>query len=98
MIEKNKESQLQSLSELQQELKSLKALLLSRGPSVSSGISTPAIPSKPSIPAWQSAGFTLFGDATGLSSPAPPAPPSHPPILANGKGKEIDSSSDAART
>ncbi|KAF8168038.1 hypothetical protein B0H34DRAFT_804053 [Crassisporium funariophilum] len=54
MIEKNKDSQNQSLNELQQELKSLKALLLSRGPSVSSMPSTP-IPllGRPSIPAWQ---------------------------------------------
>ncbi|KAF8203594.1 peroxisomal membrane anchor protein conserved region-domain-containing protein [Pholiota molesta] len=41
MIEKNKESQNQSLAELQQELKSLKALLLSRGSTTSS---TPASP------------------------------------------------------
>ncbi|KAJ7837534.1 hypothetical protein B0H14DRAFT_2791070 [Mycena olivaceomarginata] len=32
MIERNKDSQTQSLAELQHELKSLKALLLSRGP------------------------------------------------------------------
>jgi len=55
MIEKNKEAQSQSLGELQQELKSLKALLLSRGPPTPS---TPTIPSfsgysKPSIPAWK---------------------------------------------
>ena len=55
MIEKNKESQTQSLSELQQELKSLKALLLSRGPNNINN--TPASPlpalGRPSIPAWQ---------------------------------------------
>ncbi|RPD82011.1 hypothetical protein L226DRAFT_475472 [Lentinus tigrinus ALCF2SS1-7] len=56
MIEKNKESHNQSLAELQQELKSLKALLLSRGPSMSTGPSTPILPGKPSIPAWQLAG------------------------------------------
>lgn len=56
MIEKNKESQSNSLAELQQELKSLKALLLSRGPSFPSSTSpAPALPSfgRPSIPAWQ---------------------------------------------
>jgi peroxin-14 len=51
-MEKNKESQTQSLAELQQELKSLKALLLSRGLSASSAAS-PTLTGKPSIPAWQ---------------------------------------------
>ncbi|KDR85058.1 hypothetical protein GALMADRAFT_233664 [Galerina marginata CBS 339.88] len=94
MMEKNKESQTQSLAELQQELKSLKALLLNRGPTVSS---TPASPlpvlGRPSIPAWQL-----------VSSPQPsnnerPEPPSITPSsslmtagtpIANGKGKEVD--------
>ena len=88
MIEKNKESHTQSLAELQQELKSLKALLLSRGPSMSTGPSTPILPGKPSIPAWQLAG----------SSPAPSVPstpPAHippttsPVVNGNGKGKEV---------
>jgi len=54
MIEKNKESQSQSLAELQQELKSLKALLLSRGPGLS-GTPTSPLPTlgRPAIPAWQ---------------------------------------------
>ncbi|PPQ64426.1 hypothetical protein CVT26_002133 [Gymnopilus dilepis] len=55
MIDKNKESQNQSISELQQEVKSLKALLLSRGPTLPS--SSPASPlpmlGRPAIPAWQ---------------------------------------------
>jgi len=52
MIEKNKESQTQSLAELQQELKSLKALLNSR-PVVPS-IQSPLPPlGRPAIPAWQ---------------------------------------------
>ena len=55
MINKNKESQTQSLSELQQELKSLKALLLSRGPSSIPSSPLPAL-GRPSIPAWQLAG------------------------------------------
>jgi len=54
-MEKNKESQTQSLTELQQELKSLKALLLSRGLSASS-VASPTLTGKPSIPAWQLAG------------------------------------------
>ncbi|KAF7306990.1 hypothetical protein MIND_00491800 [Mycena indigotica] len=75
MIERNKESQAQSLGELQQELKSLKALLLSRGPTSSS---LPASPmpalGRPSIPAWQLA---------------------ESPPMANGKGKEVESSTNS---
>lgn len=53
MIEKNKDHQIQSLGELQQELKSLKALLLSRGPTMTPpGTGIPAL-GKPTIPAWQ---------------------------------------------
>ena len=83
MIEKNKEAQSQSLGELQQELKSLKALLLSRGPPTPS---TPTIPSfsgysKPSIPAWQLAP----GDSRSSSPPVQALSPSP-----NGKGKEVD--------
>ncbi|KAL0951092.1 hypothetical protein HGRIS_007830 [Hohenbuehelia grisea] len=74
MIEKNKESQTQSLAELQQELKSLKTLLLSRGPS----ISTPTTPlptfGKPSIPAWQ-----LAGSASATPSSAPTVEPTGSP-------------------
>jgi len=79
MIERNKESQTQSLAELQQELKSLKALLLSRGPSLSS---TPATPlpalGRPSIPAWQ------LAPTASDSTPAPAA------LNGNGKGKEAE--------
>lgn len=80
MIEKNKESQTQSLGELQQELKSLKALLLSRGPS------TPAIPSspmpiigRPTIPAWQLA--------------APATPPAAPQLAQANGSQEASSAS-----
>ncbi|THV04873.1 hypothetical protein K435DRAFT_648447 [Dendrothele bispora CBS 962.96] len=70
MIEKNKETQTQSLAELQQELKSLKALLLSRGPTTSNlTASTPPI-GRPSIPAWQLA-----------SSPSTPVPTSNSPVV-----------------
>ncbi|KAG2350442.1 hypothetical protein BDR05DRAFT_899421 [Suillus weaverae] len=61
MIEKNKETQKESLSELQQELKSLKALLLSRGSaSLTSSPSTPIplLAGRPSIPSWQLASST----------------------------------------
>jgi len=82
MIEKNKESQNQSLAELQQELKSLKALLLSRGPTVTS---TPASPlpllGRPSIPAWQLASSPQPGNADSSMSSA---------ISVNGKGKEVE--------
>ncbi|KAJ7786400.1 hypothetical protein B0H16DRAFT_1657710 [Mycena metata] len=82
MIERNKESQTQSLGELQHELKSLKALLLSRGPTLpSSSLPSSPLPAlgRPSIPAWQ------------LASPAPSATETPPPI-GNGKGKESSDS------
>ena len=77
------------MAELQQELKSLKALLLSRGPSVSGGLSTPVIP-KPSIPAWQLTGG-------GISSPStPPLSVSQSStFVPNGKGKEIEIPSES---
>ena len=93
MIEKNKEGHSQSLAELQQELKSLKALLLSRGPGSVSGATTPIIPSKPSIPAWQLAGSNHYSN-TSLSLPASPRASAIP--TANGKGKEVDLSSSEA--
>lgn len=87
MIEKTKESQMQSMAELQQELKSLKALLLSRGPSISNGASTPLLPGKPSIPAWQLAGPTQTAAASSISLPSSPGLLSGPP---NGKGNDVD--------
>ena len=84
MIEKNKEVQSQSLGELQQELKSLKALLLSRGPATPSTPPVaifPSYPTKPSIPAWQLAA----GDNRSSTPPGPVFSPS-----LNGKGKEAD--------
>jgi len=85
MIEKNKENQTQSLSELQQELKSLKALLLSRGPS-----STPSSPmptlGRPAIPAWQLASAPENGVESSSAS-------SHP-VVNHGKEKRT-SDSDA---
>ena len=81
MIEKNKEAQSQSLGELQQELKSLKALLLSRSPATPSMPSISGLQTKPSIPAWQLAG----GDSR---STTPPTPVSFPGL--NGKGKEAE--------
>ncbi|KAJ7293654.1 hypothetical protein C8J57DRAFT_1429415 [Mycena rebaudengoi] len=81
MIERNKESQTQSLAELQQELKSLKALLLSRGPTISS--STPSSPlpvlGRPTIPAWQLAGASpkdATDSASRTRSPDGPTSPS----------------------
>ena len=87
MIEKNKESQNASLAELQQELKSLKALLMSRGPTIPSAAPSP-LPAlgRPSIPAWQ-----LGPPAS--SSPAPSTPP-----LPNGKGKEPEGASSSEST
>jgi peroxin-14 len=90
MIEKNKDSQTQSLAELQQELKSLKALLLSRGSGLSPSPSSPLpFPGRPSIPAWQLAGtsnpmglMAMFLRQSLLPSPATTAPST------NGKEKE----------
>lgn len=91
MIEKSKESHSQSLAELQQELKSLKALLLSRGSGTPSGMATPIIPPKPSIPAWQLQGSSHVTSATSLSLPASPgAPAATIPAPTNGKGKEVE--------
>ncbi|OCB85672.1 hypothetical protein A7U60_g7323 [Sanghuangporus baumii] len=64
------QSQSQSLGELQQELKSLKALLMSRGPTYPTTPS-PSLPSfvgRPSIPAWQLAGNT--SRSSSLRAPA----------------------------
>ncbi|EJD03873.1 uncharacterized protein FOMMEDRAFT_106129 [Fomitiporia mediterranea MF3/22] len=86
MIEKNKESQSQSLGELQQELKSLKALLLSRGPAYPTAPS-PSLPSfvgRPSIPAWQ-----LTGNGSS-DPPVVPAPSNSAPPSTNGIGNSID--------
>lgn len=94
MIEKNKATHTQSLAELQQELKSLKTLLLTRGPSGASGAATPVIPSKPSIPAWQLAGSNHLANGTSSSLPASPGAVSSPigHFPAGGKGKEVDTS------
>ncbi|KAJ7103457.1 peroxisomal membrane anchor protein conserved region-domain-containing protein [Mycena belliarum] len=87
MIERNKESQTQSLAELQHELKSLKALLLSRGPTMP-GSSLPASPlpvlGRPAIPAWQLAGASTTANAAESTS------------LGNGKGKEVDVAMEAS--
>ncbi|KAF9069112.1 peroxisomal membrane anchor protein conserved region-domain-containing protein [Rhodocollybia butyracea] len=79
MIEKNKDMQTQSLTELQQELKSLKALLLSRGPTMPSAPSPSTMIGRPSIPAWQ------LASSNGSSNPGLA---SSPKATTNGKGKE----------
>ncbi|KAG6850492.1 hypothetical protein H0H93_012493 [Arthromyces matolae] len=90
MISKNKESQTQSLAELQQELKSLKSLLLSRGPSSLPSSPMPAL-GRPSIPAWQLAGTTSQNGVDGPSvSPLPASTSS------NGKERELDSEESPA--
>ncbi|KAF5313964.1 hypothetical protein D9611_006860 [Ephemerocybe angulata] len=103
MIEKNKESQTQSLGELQQELKSLKALLLSRGPTTASTPSTPLpMLGRPSIPAWQLASSpqttpapqiqtngSLETSASSGSVPPPFTIPSNPGISIDVKGKGV---------
>lgn len=91
MIEKNKESHNQSLNDLQQELKSLKTLLLNR-PTISS---TPASPlpllGRPSIPAWQLASSTPSTNSVDLSSlTSVPSTVPHNTTIVNGKGKEVE--------
>jgi peroxin-14 len=89
MIEKNKDAQTQSLAELQQELKSLKALLLSRGPTSSASSSVPMV-GRPSIPAWQLAGSNSSNSpgATTFNTPSLPIPSPSATATTNGKGKE----------
>jgi peroxin-14 len=88
MIEKNKDSQTQSLTELQQELKSLKALLLSRGPGLSSTPSSPlpVFTGRPAIPAWQLAGANQTNGEPSLG----PTYGISPSTAGNGKGKEVE--------
>lgn len=89
MIEKNKEAQTQSLGELQQDLKSLKTLLLSRAPSAATPAPPlPNFPPRPSIPSWQLSDASSNGNGTSLPSVVPPTPPS---FFTNGKGKEVNS-------
>ncbi len=92
-MDKSKDSQKQSLAELQQELKSLKALLLSRGPALASSPSSSPIPApgRPSIPAWQLAGAGDTSNSTTSPTPTPSATYGAPPV-SNGKGKEVDRS------
>lgn len=84
MIEKNKETQSQALSELQQELKSLKALLLSRGPG-NIPSSPPPVLGRPTIPAWQ---LASPAQSSGTEVPSNVSPPL--PVVSNGKGKETE--------
>ncbi|KAL4064900.1 peroxisomal membrane anchor protein conserved region-domain-containing protein [Scleroderma yunnanense] len=91
MIDKNKDAHKQSLSELQQELKSLKTLLLGRG----SGIvtSTPSTPlpglaGRPSIPSWQLAGISPTPSSESPSTAGLRTSTSGSSIQSNGKGKE----------
>jgi peroxin-14 len=84
MIEKNKETQSQSLTELQQELKSLKALLLSRGPGNIPSSPLPVL-GRPTIPAWQ---LASPGQSNGTEESSNTPPPI--PVFSNGKGKETE--------
>ena len=101
MIENNKDSQTQSLAELQQELKSLKALLLSRGSGLSSSPSSPLpFPGRPSIPAWQLAGPSngVNGNDLSLTSAAPLSSSGSliPPV--NDKGKAVEMTAEASNS
>jgi peroxin-14 len=99
MIERNKEHHTQSLNELQQEVKSLKALLLNRPTGLQASPSPLSPTARPSIPAWQLAGSTTTNMRAGAagssveSAPtavSPPTVPSVPPVFSNGKGKEVE--------
>jgi peroxin-14 len=85
MIEKNKEAQTQSLGELQQDLKSLKTLLLSRTPSTTTPAPPlPNFPPRPTLPPWQ-----LLDPSSNPTVPSSLSSPAS--FLANGKGKEVNS-------
>ncbi|ESK87876.1 peroxisomal membrane anchor protein [Moniliophthora roreri MCA 2997] len=90
MMEKNKESQAQTLAELQQELKSLKALLMSRGPSVSNISSPSPMIGRPSIPAWQLSGSSTAPSTANASIPATSSTPITGPNPSEDKGKGVD--------
>src|SRR5258708_9253448 len=99
MLEKHKDAQSQALLDLQQERKSLKALLLSRsrpqistiprpGPTCAAAGGSPFLPTKPSIPSWQL-----------VDSSSPSAAPISPAIQpASSAPEEKDLSSSAAVT
>lgn len=86
MIDKHTQSQSQALQDLQGELRSLKALLVSRqaAPAGGSGVASP-VPRPASIPAWQMAG----GSATpSWKTPAPSTAPT-PDSQDEAKGKDV---------
>jgi peroxin-14 len=70
MIEANREAQIHALSDLQQELKSLKALLVTRRPESPSTPGSILNLGRPSIPAWQLSGGSE-APTPGGSSKAP---------------------------
>jgi peroxin-14 len=91
MIERNKDHHTQSLNELQQEMKSLKALLLNRPTGVPASPS-PLLPmARPSIPAWQLASSTT-SNTTPTAEPAAVTPLNYrtDSPTSVGKGKEVD--------
>ncbi|CAE6523996.1 unnamed protein product [Rhizoctonia solani] len=72
MIEANREAQTHALSELQQEVKSLKALLVTRRPESPSTPSSILNLGRPSIPAWQLSGGS--DSSTPVGNPKSSAP------------------------
>ncbi|CAE6522147.1 unnamed protein product [Rhizoctonia solani] len=71
MLEANREAQTHALSELQQEVKSLKALLVTRRPESPSAPSSILNLGRPSIPAWQLSGGSDASTPGNAKSPAP---------------------------
>lgn len=106
MIERNKEHHTQSLNELQQEMKSLKALLLNRPTGVPTSPSPLPLTARPSIPAWQLAGSTTSSTTPGMAKTNNEPPlngissstyPAGVPIpINNGKGKETETEAIAS--
>ncbi|KXN89966.1 Peroxisomal membrane protein pex14 [Leucoagaricus sp. SymC.cos] len=107
MIERNKEHHAQSLSELQQEVKSLKALLLNRPTGISSPSPLPPM-TRPSIPAWQLGGSAatrtsppitgsvVEPSAASISPPTYTAIPSVSVSASSSKGKEAEADTGAS--
>lgn len=89
MVDRNKEHHTQSLNELQQEVKSLKTLLLNRPAGMSSSPNPVAPIARPSIPAWQLGGSSTTANSPGVLD-LPATGTSLPISESNGKGKEAD--------
>jgi len=99
MIDKNKDAHKQSLSELQQEIKSLKTILLGRGGgALASTPSTPlpGLAGRPSIPAWQLTGTSPASLSESSSATGSRTTTFGSSVQPNGKGKDVEVIGDHA--